>query len=132
MNIVVDTSVILAVITNEPHREQIIDLTRGAQLFVPPSIYWEIGNAFSAMFKRGRITLDQAIAAVTAFERMELRYTEVALAAALQLAQDLDIYAYDAYILECARQNDCSLMTLDNGLRHAASQRAIPILEIMP
>jgi uncharacterized protein with PIN domain len=49
MNIVVDTSVIIAVITNEPHKPQLIDITREVDLLAPLSLHWEIGNAFSAM-----------------------------------------------------------------------------------
>jgi predicted nucleic acid-binding protein len=82
------------------------------------------------MFKRGRITLDQAVAAVAAYEQIEVQFVHIELAQALKLAQGLNIYAYDAYILECARQNNCSLLTLDSGLRHAAAQAGIDILEM--
>lgn len=60
MKLVVDTSVILAVLLNEPHRQKILDITKGAELYAPASLHWEIGNAFSAMFKQNRLTLDQA------------------------------------------------------------------------
>ncbi|MFQ5455563.1 MAG: hypothetical protein ACE5EA_05065 [Nitrospirota bacterium] len=40
-----------------------IELTNGADLIVPYSVHWEIGNAFSAMLKRKRITLKQALKA---------------------------------------------------------------------
>ena len=43
MDIVVDTSVIIAVIANEPQRDILIDLTKGADLLAPPSVHWEIG-----------------------------------------------------------------------------------------
>ena len=56
MKIVIDTSVIIAVITNEPHRESLLQATLGAELLAPPSVHWEIGNAFSAMLKRNKIT----------------------------------------------------------------------------
>ncbi len=46
MDIVVDTSAIMAVIINEAQREILIDLTRGANLLAPASVHWEIGNAF--------------------------------------------------------------------------------------
>jgi predicted nucleic acid-binding protein len=57
LNIVVDTSVIIAVISNESQKDRLIELTKGADLVAPPSVHWEIGNAFSAMLKRGRLTL---------------------------------------------------------------------------
>lgn len=41
MNIVIDTSAIIAVIANEPEKQKLIDLTRGAHLFAPESISLE-------------------------------------------------------------------------------------------
>lgn len=55
MEIVVDTSVIIAVIVDEPEKARLIESTKGASLIAPGSLYWEIGNAFSAMLKRKRI-----------------------------------------------------------------------------
>ncbi len=52
MDIVIDTSALIAVITGEPERDRIVELTTGATLVGPGSIPWEIGNAFSAMFKQ--------------------------------------------------------------------------------
>ena len=46
MNIVIDTSAIIAVIADEPEKARLIELTKGVTLVVPPSIKWEIGNAF--------------------------------------------------------------------------------------
>lgn len=52
MNIVIDTSAILAVILNEPERGRIIEMVSESSLIGPGSIPWEIGNAFSAMLKK--------------------------------------------------------------------------------
>ncbi len=60
MNLVVDTSVIIAVIANEPEKASLVTQTQGADLFAPRPIHWEIGNAFSAMLKRRRVTVEQA------------------------------------------------------------------------
>ena len=43
MDIVVDTSVIMAVITNEPEKDALIEVTRGVDLIAPPSVHWETG-----------------------------------------------------------------------------------------
>ncbi len=43
-----DASVIIAVIANEPEKDKLIQITEGADLLVPASIHWEIGNAFSS------------------------------------------------------------------------------------
>lgn len=61
MEIVIDTSALLAVVAMEPERAELIRLTRGATLVAPSSVHWEIGNALSAMFKRKAIELDDAV-----------------------------------------------------------------------
>jgi len=74
MDIVIDTSVLIAVIVNEPERDKIVKLTAGNTLIGPGSIPWEIGNAFSAMFKRKRVSLDEAQKGLLIFETIPLRY----------------------------------------------------------
>ena len=64
MDLVVDTSVILAVLTSEPERMNIVRLTQDANLLAPASVHWEIGNALSAMIKRKRLTVLEAYAAI--------------------------------------------------------------------
>ncbi len=64
--IVVDTTVIIAVIANEASKSKIIDATLGATLVAPSSLDVEIGNAFSRMFKRQRIELGAAEKALSA------------------------------------------------------------------
>lgn len=130
MDMVVDTSVVLSVITNEPHKQQLISLTRGANLLSPLSLPWEIGNAFSAMFKRGRITLSQAQQALRAYRRIPIRLSDVALKRALELSEELDIYAYDAYMIGCAQKHRCPLISLDGGLLDAAGRADVKILEV--
>jgi predicted nucleic acid-binding protein len=49
MEFVVDTSVIIAVIVNEPSKPALIRATQGVDLLAPSSVHWEIANAFSAM-----------------------------------------------------------------------------------
>jgi predicted nucleic acid-binding protein len=53
MDVVIDTSAVVAVIVGEPERDTIVELTTSHTLIGPGSIPWEVGNAFSAMFKRG-------------------------------------------------------------------------------
>ena len=60
MDVGIDTSALIAVIADEPERRRIIEFTTGNTLIGPGSIPWEIGNAFSAMFKQNRLTLDEA------------------------------------------------------------------------
>jgi predicted nucleic acid-binding protein len=127
MNLVVDTSVIIAVITNEKHKNQLIKVSKGADLIAPSSLHWEIGNAFSAMFKRKRISLEQAIAALAAYQRIPIKFYDVELDTALELSFKLNVYAYDAYVIGCALKHKSSLVTLDGSLLDAAERAGVAI-----
>ena len=130
MNIVVDTSAVIAVITNEQHKKQLITATQGADLIAPASLHWEVGNAFSAMFKRQRITLDQAIAALGAYHQIPIRFSEVELGIALELANSLNVYAYDAYVIGCALKHNSALISLDDDLLEAARKAGVKVKEV--
>jgi predicted nucleic acid-binding protein len=130
MNLVVDTSVIIAVITNEEHKRQLINLSKGVDLIAPPSLHWEIGNAFSAMFKRKRISLEQALAALVAYQQIPIQVSEVELEIALELSSRLNIYAYDSYVIGCALKHKSPLITLDNNLLEAANRAGAVIKEV--
>ena len=96
MDIVTDTSILLAVVLNEPEKRAIIESTAGLDLIGPPVIPWEVGNAFSAMFRRNKISLRDALKAYRAFQEIPIRYVGVDIEEALEVARDLGIYAYDA------------------------------------
>jgi len=130
MDIVVDTSVIIAVIVNEPQREELIERTKGANLLAPPSVHWEIGNAFSAMLKRRRITLAEALKAIEIYEQIPIRYVQVELEEALKAAAEAGIYAYDAYLIRCAQKYGAPLMTLDGELGRVAKEMGVDVIEV--
>ena len=130
MDIVVDASVIVAVIANEPEKDGLIELTKGVDLIAPNSIHWEIGNAFSAMLKRKRTTLEQAKKAIEAYKKIPIRFVDVELAETLEIADELGIYAYDAYLIRCALKYDCPLISLDQGLVSHARQKNVQVLEV--
>ncbi len=87
---------LIAVIADEPEKAALIELTQDAIIVAPPSIKWEIGNAFSAMLKRSRITLEQAIEAIDIYRSISLEVVDIDLANAVRLAGKHNIYAYDA------------------------------------
>ncbi|MCP4369809.1 MAG: type II toxin-antitoxin system VapC family toxin [Deltaproteobacteria bacterium] len=130
MNIVIDTSAIIAVIANEPEKKRLIKLTSGFDLIAPKSIYWEIGNAFSAMFKRKRATLKQAKDAINIFKKIPIRFSDVDLIDTLELSNKYDIYAYDAYVISCALKHKCSLISLDLRLLEVSKQAKVKIVEV--
>lgn len=128
--VVIDASAVIAVLTNEAHKPALIRLTEGAELLSPSSLPVEMGNAFSAMFKRGRISLREAKAAVEVYQRIAIRLTNIDLARALELSHQLGIYAYDAYLIACSLQYRAALLTLDGGLREAARRAKVEVLEV--
>ena len=132
MDLVIDTSAIIAVIANGTERATILEHTVGAVLTAPASVHWEVGNAFSAMFRRGRITLAQTRLALRSYERMSFRFIDIELIPSLELSQRLNLYAYDAYVLACALNSRSPLLTLDRKLARAASTVGIRILEVAP
>lgn len=130
MEIVVDTSTLLAILTGERARDQLIASTQGAELLAPVSVHWEVGNAFAALLKRRRLKLAEVQTALQAYARMPLRLVEVEIGAALELADRCGLYAYDAYLMACARQHRAPLLTLDPRLRRAAREAGVEVLEV--
>jgi predicted nucleic acid-binding protein len=120
MKITVDTSTILAVVLNEPEKMQLIEITKDAHLITPMSLHWEIGNAFSLMFKKKRINYREAVEAYKFYQEIPLEIMNIDMENALEISHDFGIYAYDAYMLSCALENKASLLTLDHYLAEIA------------
>jgi predicted nucleic acid-binding protein len=55
---------------------------------------------------------------------------EVELTESLELANEMSIYAYDAYLLRCAAKYRMPLITLDRRLAEAARKKKIQVLEV--
>ena len=130
MNITIDTSAIISVIGNEATRQEIIEVTKGYSLCAPISVHWEVGNAFSAMFKRKQSSLEKSKMALAAYREIPIKFIDVPLEQTLEISHALNIYAYDAYLIQCAQQTSTSLLTLDQGLKVAAKEMGIQILEL--
>ena len=129
-NVVVDASVLIAVVTNEPEKANLIKLTQNVDLIAPHSIHWEIGNAFSAMLKRNRVPLEEAIQAIAAYQKIPIRFVSIELDEAIRLADTLKIYAYDAFLIRCAIKYKSPLLSLDKSLVNSAKLIKAQILEV--
>ena len=130
MDVVIDTSALLAVIVAEPERDRIVKLTAGYTLIGPGSITWEIGNAFSAMLKQQRIGLAEAQQGLKIFNAIHLRFVRVDLNNAISIAYETKTYAYDAYFLDCAVRHAAPLLTLDRALERAAKRLGVKVMEV--
>jgi len=130
VRIVVDASVLIAVVSNEPSKAAVIGATRGAELIAPPSVPWEIGNALSAMLRRRRVSEEEVLKAIGEFERIPLALVDVELDESLRLASQMGIYAYDAYLIRCALRYRCPLLTLDRRLAQHAGRLGAQLVEV--
>lgn len=128
--VVIDTSALIAAILDEPEKGSLIELTRGADLLAPGSQRWELGNALSALFKKGRLALKDALAAVRVYEKIPIQPVDVDLDRALEIASASRIYAYDAYMIACALDHKAALLTLDRALSRHARALGVAVLEI--
>ncbi len=128
--ILIDTSALIAVIAYEPEKGRLIELVADCSLIAPKSVYWEIGNAFSAMLKRGRVELGQVEQALECFNEIPVRYLDVDLREAVVIASQNGIYAYDAYLLACAMRYKAPLLTLDRQMARIATEMCIEVMEV--
>ncbi len=124
-----DTNIFLAIALNEPQKGRIIEVTSDAVLSAPEILPYEIGNALSAMTRRGRISKVEALAAENAANLIPVRLVSIDIQKALELAIEYNIYAYDAYFLFCAKSLTQSLMSLDKRMKQVARDLGINVLE---
>jgi predicted nucleic acid-binding protein len=91
---------------------------------------WEIGNAFSAMLKKNYINLEAAIKGIEIFRQIQIRYIASDFIKVIELCHENNMYAYDAYFLECAIRFQAPLLTLDKKLKAIARDLQIQLLEV--
>lgn len=125
--IVVDASVVLAVILDEPEKPVLIAETEGATLLAPGCLSWEVGNAFSAILKRKRMDFESVSKGLAIFDMIPVQEMEVSLGDALALCNQHEIYAYDAYYLQLAKRSSLPLLTLDRRMVEVARQENIQV-----
>jgi predicted nucleic acid-binding protein len=129
MKIIADTNTFIAVALNEPEKGKIIELTEGHDLIAPDVLPFEIGNALTAMMKKNALKKKEVVSAWEIVQQIpvDLRHTKIK--SALSIAIKYNLYAYDAYFLECAENLRSPLLTLDVGMQIVAREIGISILE---
>ena len=129
MKIIADTNTFIAVALNEPEKGKIIGLTEGHDLIAPDVLPFEIGNALTAMMKKNTLKKEEVESAWDIVQQIpvDLRHTNIKYA--LNIAIKYNLYAYDAYFLECAEKLRSPLLTLDLGMQKVAREMGITILE---
>ena len=129
MNIIADTNIFLAVALDEPEKQLIIELTKEVGAVSPEILPYEIGNPLSAMIKRKQLTAEEALKAERVANKIPVRLITVDIQSALNLAIEHNIYAYDAYFLQCAKSMSYPLLTLDKKMKQVAKKLNIEVLE---
>src|SRR5690625_1361489 len=130
MIITVDTSVFLTVLLNEHHKPDIVEATKGKDLQAPVSLYAEIDYAISAMFNRGRLSFDEYHQILTQLAEIPIRRTKLRPTEAIRIAYNHNIYAYGAYVLDCARQYRSPLLSLDSQMKSIGEKLGLTVLEV--
>jgi predicted nucleic acid-binding protein len=129
MEIVADASAFLAVVLNESDRDWIIHNTTGRSIISPEVLPYEIGNALIAVKRKGRLNDREILRAFDLSQRIAVRLVSVNIRDAMKIALRFNIYAYDAYYLQCCLENKLPLISLDNRMCDIAGSLEIKVVE---
>jgi len=126
---VADASAFLAVVLNEAARDSIIQSTAGRGVVAPEILPYEIGNALVVVRRKGRLTDREVLQAFDHAQQIAVTLLPVTIPAAVRLAMQFGIYAYDAYYLQCCIENRLPLLSLDARMCEVAKRLRIQLVE---
>ncbi len=129
METVADASTFLAVVLTENDRDWIIHKTAGRIIISPDVLPYEIGNALISMKRKGRLNEREILRAFDLSQRIAVRLVSVKIHEAMKIALRFNIYAYDAYYLQCCIENKLPLISLDNHMCDIAGNLEIKVVE---
>jgi predicted nucleic acid-binding protein len=129
MEIVSDASVFLSVALGENDRGWIIEKTAGCGIVSPEVLPYEIGNALIAVSRKGRLNDREILRAFDISQKIPVRIVPVKIFDALKIALRFNIYAYDAYYVQCCIENKLPLISLDNRMCDVAKNLGIKVVE---
>ena len=129
MKIIADTNTFLAVALEEPEKTRIIRLTVGHDLVAPEVLPFEIGNALTAMMEKRTLETNELTSAWDIVQTIPVELRRIDIRSALEIASQFNIYAYDAYFIECAISLRCPLLTLDRRMKIVGQNVGIHIWE---
>jgi predicted nucleic acid-binding protein len=129
MEIVSDASAVLAVALNERDREWVIEKTSGYSIVSPEVLPYEIGNALIAVRRKGYLNDKEILQAFSILQRIAVRLVPVEIYTAMKIAMRFNIYAYDAYYLQCCIENKLPLISLDDRMCDVAKSLTIKVVK---
>jgi predicted nucleic acid-binding protein len=130
MEIVIDTSAIIAAIADEPDGDKVINLTENAILVCPSVVPFEISNALTRMIRKNVIDKDKMTNLIKSFQKIPIKLFENNLEDVLEIGWDYKIYAYDAFFLDTAKSLNLPLLTLDDGMEAVGKKLGVKILSL--
>ena len=128
MDVLLDASVIMAIILNEPNRTKVIHQTENAALLSSEAISFEIGNALINLFKMKKINEENLIEAYRSYTLIPMKTIKADIEKASKIACKYKIYAYDAYYLEIAYRLKLPLITFDASMKRVGLDLKISIM----
>ncbi len=128
MNIIIDSSCIIAVLLGEDEGKAVKKATKGARLVSAACLPYEVGNSLSSAVKRHRISPEDAVLAYKEFLQIPIRLIEPDISKAVRIAAEEKHYAYDAYYIACAIDTGNPLYSLDQDMIEIAEKRGVKCL----
>ncbi|MGY4707421.1 type II toxin-antitoxin system VapC family toxin [Candidatus Bipolaricaulota sp. J31] len=113
---VVDASVLGALIFGEPRAEEALSLLKGAELYAPPLLAYELASVARKKALRYPQIKEKIFHALEIGLSLEINWTEVDHVEVLRLALDTGLTTYDASYLYLARSLGLPLVTFDERL----------------
>lgn len=124
--LVVDASVISALLFDEPERDQAQAWMQGKQLFAPQLLDYEVANVAISKLRKGLPAVAAEIA-LRAYDSADIQLLDTDAASLVGLAEQYRLSAYDAAYLWLATRMKAPLATFDRRLG-AAAQRHLASL----
>jgi predicted nucleic acid-binding protein len=121
---VVDASAVVALLFNELTQEEVVARLRGASLYAPSLLAFEVGSACLKKIRAAPGERRGLLSAFSLLDALSISTQAVDLGEALLLAEQTRLSVYDASYLWLARALSAELVTLDDKL--AAAARNLP------
>ncbi len=125
--IVLDASVALALVVEEPGTPAALEALAGTEPIVPDTFWGEVANALVRKVRRGAIDRETAIEALALLRRLVERTvpTEPLAATAMALSLEFDHPTYDCLYLAAAVAEGVPVVTADRALQECGERAGL-------
>jgi len=137
--LVIDASVAVKWVVDEPGTPEALVLRQKAKLIAPDLLVAECANILWKKVQRNELSKEEALLAAGLLQGAEIEFlpTRSLLEAATRISIELDHPAYDCLYLALAVENECRFVTADErflrklvqGRRRALRGRAVSLIE---